>query len=223
MRIDGIICDLDGTIVDSEGVHMEAWNELIRSFGHTPPDEHWHDDCIGLPDTVARDKTISVFPDLAKYTDEIVDRKQDIFRELVVKKGSALAFPGVHERLAALREAGIGLAVGTNSIELNSIASLKASGLAEFFSVIVTIDQVKRGKPEPDIYSEAAKRLGIPSGRCAVLEDSTAGLAAGRAAGCIVVGIENTWKADKLIPSDFVFPDTCKALEWVLATGKETA
>lgn len=221
MRIEGVICDLDGTIVDSEGVHMDAWNGLISYYGHTPPGKHWHDDCIGLPDSAARDKTIALFPDLTQYKDAIVGKKEEIFRDLVQKKGLGLAYPHTREKLRLLRDQGVLLAVGTNSVLVNCATSLNASGLAEFFPVVVTIDQVKRGKPQPDIYATAAERLGLSPSRCVVLEDSIAGLESARAAGCIVVGIENTWPKEKLVPSDCTFPTTAAALDWVLAeTGK---
>lgn len=218
MGIEAILCDLDGTIVDSEGVHTEAWNELIKSLGYTPPGDDWLNDCIGLPDSLARDKAISVFPDLEKYRDSIVDMKEELLRKLVTKKGRALAFEGIDELFSRLRAAGIKLAVGTNSIMLNCATSLSVSGLAKHFSAMVSIDQVERGKPEPDIYLEAARRLGVSPERCLVLEDSNAGLAAGRAAGCIVAAIENSWPADTLSSYDHVFSKTRNALEWVLDT-----
>lgn len=218
MHIDGIICDLDGTIVDSEGVHANAWNELVKSLGYTPPGDDWLNDCIGLPDSLARDKTIAMFPGLDKYRDDMIDMKERLFRGMVAKMGRELAFPGIDELFSALRDANVGLAVGTNSIMLNCRTSLDVSGLAEFFSAVVTIDQVEKGKPSPDIYLEAATRLELPPERCLVLEDSPAGLKAGKAAGCIVAAVENTWPADTLAPYDFVFSKTSEALEWVLDT-----
>lgn len=221
MRIEGVICDLDGTAVDSEGVHMDAWNGVLEHFGFAPPGREWHEDCIGLPDADARDKTIRLFPSLEKHRDEIIDLKERIFRELVAKKGPALAYPGTRERLERLRGMGARLAIGTNSILANCRASLAAAGLAEYFPVVVTLDQVEHGKPAPDIFLAAAQRLAVPPGRTAVIEDSTAGLAAARAAGCVVLGVENTWPAEKLVPSDFVFPTTAAALDWVAERMRE--
>lgn len=221
MRIEAVICDLDGTVVDSEPVHMEAWNDLIRHYGHTPPGTHWHDDCIGLPDSAARDKTIKMFPGLAVHRDEIVPQKERIFRDLVRKMGRAIAYPGVHDRLAKLRDQGVRLAIGTNCVMANCETSLRASELAEFFPVVVTMDQVPRGKPHPDIYLTAAERLSVPPENCLVLEDSTAGVQAGKAAGCQVAGIENTWTAEKLQPADRFFPDTVAALDWALENAEK--
>ncbi len=215
-RISGIICDLDGTLVDSEDLHLKAWNELVIRAGHQPPSPNWNDDCIGLPDTYAAEKTLGYFPDMGDAVKVNAD-KQIIYRELVAKKGRALAYPGLYDMLKRVRDAGIPLAVGTNSILANTRAALKAAGLDEFFPIAVTLDQVENGKPAPDIYLEAAKRLGLAPERCAVLEDSTAGLAAARAAGCLVLGLTTTWPADKLSDADRVFATTADALGWVLS------
>ncbi|MCD8138197.1 MAG: HAD family phosphatase [Planctomycetaceae bacterium] len=213
--ISGIICDLDGTLVESEELHLIAWNELVIRAGHQPPSPNWNDDCIGLPDTYAAAKTIGYFPEMGS-ADHVNAEKQVIYRELVAKKGRALAYPGLYDALARVRDAGIPLAVGTNSVLENTKAALEAAGLAEFFPVTVTLDQVERGKPAPDIYLEAARRLGVPPERCAVLEDSTAGLEAAHAAGCLVLGLTTTWPADKLVHADHIFSGTADALGWVL-------
>lgn len=212
--IEGAICDLDGTLVESEELHLEAWNELLRRAGHEPPSPRWNDDCIGLPDTYAAAKTLRFFPDMGDVGD-INNKKQVIFRELVREKGVALAYPGVRDMLARLREDGFPLAVGTNSILANTRASLDAAGLSGFFDVVVTLDQVENGKPAPDIYLEAAKRLGLAPGRCAVLEDSLAGIEAARRAGCLVLGIASTWAADRLGDADRIFDSTAGALGWI--------
>ncbi|MCD8351455.1 MAG: HAD family phosphatase [Planctomycetaceae bacterium] len=221
-RIDGVICDLDGTLVESEDLHLLAWNELVIRAGHQPPSPNWNDDCIGLPDTYAAEKTIGYFPDMGD-AEKVNADKQIIYRELVANKGRALAYPGLYDMLKRVRDAGIPLAVGTNSVLANTKAALEAAGLAEFFPIAVTLDQVENGKPAPDIYFEAAKRLGIPPERCAVLEDSTAGLAAARAAGCLVLGLTTTWPADKLTDADHIFTSTADALGWVLAQREANA
>lgn len=221
-HIEGVICDLDGTLVESENLHLEAWNELLRRNGHQPPSPNWNDDCIGLPDTYAAEKTIGLFPSMGD-ANAINEEKQVIYRELVKRKGRALAFPGLYDELTRIRDAGIPLSVGTNSIFANTRAALDAAGLGEFFSILVTLDQVERGKPAPDIYLEAARRMGLPPERCAVLEDSTAGIAAARAAGCLVLGLTTTWSADKLDGADRIFASTADALGWVLDQRRSMA
>lgn len=215
IEIEGVICDLDGTLVESESLHLEAWNELIRRAGYQPPSPNWNNDCIGLPDTYAAEKTQKYFPEMGEAA-ELNDKKQIIYRELVKNKGSALAFPGVRDMLTRLRDIGMPLAVGTNSVYANTRAALDAAGLGDFFSIAVTLDQVEHGKPAPDIYLEAAKRLGKAPERCAVLEDSQAGIESARRAGCLVLGLATTWPADKLGDAHHVFGTTAAALGWVL-------
>lgn len=219
-EINGVICDMDGTLVDSEQYHLEAWNKLLERFGHVPPGPHWNDDCIGLPDSYAVDKTIELFPDLAGRGD-LLEIKQTAFRELVRENSDTLAFPGVRQRLKQLYDAGVGIAVGTNSVLANTRATLGAAGLWDFIPVVVTADMVRHSKPAPDIYQAAAKGLNLPPSQCIVLEDSVAGLEAARAAGCLVAGITNTWPADKLVPADMIFPSTASALDWVLEKSVE--
>lgn len=214
--LDGILCDLDGTLVDSEPYHLEAWNILAARCGYAP-DPRWNRDCIGLPDIHTSEKAVRLFPEMAKLSDPVA-AKQDIFRELVVRRGAALTFPGVAEGLASLSAAGLALAVGTNSLMRNTRATLEAAGLSRFFPVIVTLDTAARGKPSPDIYLAAAGRLGLLPERCAVLEDSPAGVAAGKAAGCLTLGVMSTWTADQLPGADRYFSATSDAIEWILAT-----
>ncbi len=216
-RIDAILFDLDGTLIDSEPYHLEAWNRVLAHFGHTPPSPHWNDDTVGLPDAEARDKTIRLFPDMAPEGDNVLLLKQQFYRDIVREKGVKLAYPGVHERLAALQSKGVGLAVGTNSIMLNTTTCLDAAELTRFFPVVVTLDRVENGKPAPDIYLEAARQLGIHPSRCAVFEDSFAGASAARAAGCVVVGLANSVPLDNLPPLDQGFATTTEALDWVLS------
>lgn len=220
LDIRGVICDMDGTLVDSEPYHLEAWNRMLELYGHVPPSPHWNDDCIGLPDSYAIDKTILLFPDMAKHGD-LLETKQQIFRELVRENGGTLAYHGVERALEQLRDARVGLGVGTNSVLANARATLEAAGLWDLLPVVVTADMVKHTKPAPDIYLAAAKGLELAPGNCLVLEDSVAGLEAARAAGCIVAGITNTWTPDKLVPSDMIFTSTASALDWVLEQTTE--
>jgi len=215
MRFDGILCDLDGTLVDSEAIHLEAWNSVIVRGGHMPSSD-WNDECIGLPDYVASNKILRLYPGVAELGD-IRKVKADTFLEMAVSRAKELIFPGVREKLVELSEAGIPLAVCTNSIMRNTRAVLEASELIGFFAALVTIDAVSEGKPHPAIYRTGAAKLGLAPDRCLVVEDSAAGIASGKAAGCgVVAGVTNTWNRDKLPGADMYFSDTPSALSLVL-------
>ena len=214
-EIAGVLCDLDGTLIDSEPFHQEAWNILVAQHGHTPEPD-WNRDCIGLPDIHACNKARALYPKLQDIPD-LLEQKQATFRDLVRKQGKALVFPGVFEKLEELTAAGVKLAVGTNSILKNTRLCLEATELLRYFPVVVTMDMVKNGKPHPDIYATAAERLGLPPERCAVLEDATAGIEAGKAAGCLVLGILNSWPAEVMSRADRLFDNTPAAMGWALA------
>jgi HAD superfamily hydrolase (TIGR01509 family) len=216
--IDGVLCDLDGTLVDSEKFHLEAWNMLVVRAGHVP-DNQWNLDCIGLPDRHTGEKARRLFPGIGRFGDPVAE-KQNIFRKIVEREGGDLIFPGVAERLERLAAAGFRLAVGTNSPRRNTLATLDASGLRRFFPEIVTLDSVANGKPAPDIYVSAAGRLGLDPKRCAVIEDSPAGILSGLAAGCLVLAVMTTWSADRLPGADSYYATTAAAMDRILAEGR---
>ena len=214
-QIKALLCDLDGTLIDSEGLHLEAWNILLRDHGYAPP-PHWNADCIGLPDQYALEKACCLFPDLQNIPGLLL-RKQACLRDLMKETGEKLAYPGIADMLARFSDAGVKLAVGTNSILINTTVALEAAGLAPFFPVVVTLDQVENGKPHPDIYATAARRLGFEGTDCAVIEDSTAGLNAAKAAGCLALGVTTSWPAASLAVADRLFDDTPSAMAWTLS------
>lgn len=214
--IGGIVFDLDGTLVESEHLHTEAWVTLLASFGRSFPSGDWADALIGISDANTRDQVLALFPELRGEGD-ILEMKQRLYRDLVVEHADEMSMPGVHTLLRQLNAAKIPMAVGTNGVLANCRAVLLATGMLHYFETMVTFDQVKNGKPSPDIYLLAAERLGLPPERCAVIEDSPTGIRAGRAAGCLVLGIETTMKADRLLEAgpDHILPDTAAAMDWL--------
>lgn len=215
MRIKGVICDLDGTLIDSEDIHTEAWDETIRRNGHVPV-PHWHDEFIGKPDEDAANKIRAMFPDVALGVGELVEQKYVIYREMCVAKGGALGFPDIIDKLEALRDAGIGLAVATNSVLANTRVTLKAAGLDHLFAHLATFDSVANGKPAPDIPLAACEKLGLRPEECIVLEDSPTGLKAARAAGCMIGALTTTLPENELHPRDHLFTDPRTALAWIM-------
>jgi HAD superfamily hydrolase (TIGR01509 family) len=183
---DAVVFDLDGVLLDSEQVWDEVREQLVRERG-----ARWHEgaqremmgmssvewsrymhDELGVPDP----------PDAISA--EVVRRMEQRYRTQVpLIDGAREAV----ERLAARWP--LGLASSSNREVIDLV--LQLSGLAQFFRVTVSSEEVSRGKPAPDVYLEAARRLEVPPEGCVAIEDSENGIRAAKAAGMRVVASPN--------------------------------
>jgi HAD superfamily hydrolase (TIGR01509 family) len=185
-RIDAVIFDLDGVLVDTEHVWDDARRELARERGVPWPEDasrammgmsslewsRYMHEVVGLPES----------PE--EISAEVVWRLQEIYRqELPLFDGAVSAV----ERLAARWP--LGLASSSNRELIDLV--LELSGLAEYFKATVSSEEVPRGKPAPDVYFEAARRLGVAPNSCAAVEDSENGIRSAKAAGMRVLAIPN--------------------------------
>jgi len=180
-----IIFDMDGVLVDSEPVHVDAMRAVLVPFGVEYSDEV-NEEFFGFTD-------LEVFRRLrARYglhasPEELADRRGELLVQLM--RETAVAMPGVPEILLWLREAGYPLALASGSVPSVIGATLEAIGVRSLFAPVVSAVEVPHGKPAPDVFLETARRLGLPPEACLVIEDSRNGLLAARAAGmaCAVV------------------------------------
>jgi HAD superfamily hydrolase (TIGR01509 family) len=184
--IEAVVFDLDGVLLDSEQVWDEVREQLARERGG-----RWHE-------RAQRDMMGMSSPEWSRYMHDVIglrDPPEEISAEVVRRlaeryRNGLPLLPGAAsavERLAARWP--LGLASSSNRPLIDLV--LEASGLARLFRATVSSEEVTRGKPAPDVFLEAARRLGVPPERCAVVEDSANGIRAGRAAGMLVVAIPN--------------------------------
>jgi mannitol-1-/sugar-/sorbitol-6-phosphatase len=183
MSYAAVLSDLDGVLVDSGASIEETWRAWARSHGLDPDfAPHVH----GVP---SRDVIARVAPHLdADLESAIVERM-----EIANPAGTALA--GAAELLGG--GAGLPVAIVTSCTDALARARLDAAGLP-VPAVLVTVDRVRAGKPDPEGYLLAAAELGVAPGSCVVLEDAPAGVAAGRAAGATVIAITTTHTPSQL-------------------------
>jgi HAD superfamily hydrolase (TIGR01509 family) len=184
--IAAVVFDLDGLLLDSEQVWDDVREGLVRERG-----SRWHEraqaDMMGMSSRewsryMHDELGLSESPE--EISSEVVRRMEVRYRErLPLVDGAVEAV----ERLAARRP--LSLASSSNR-ELIDLA-LEVSGLARHFRVTVSSEEVARGKPAPDVYLEAARRLGVEARACAAIEDSRSGILAAKAAGMRVVAIPN--------------------------------
>jgi HAD superfamily hydrolase (TIGR01509 family) len=184
--IDAVVFDLDGVLIDSEHVWDEARRDLAREHGRPWPETATRDmmgmsshewarymhDVVGVPDPPEQ------------ISREVVRRLEELYRrELPLVDGAVEAVQGLAGRWP------LGLASSSNRELIDLV--LELSGLAGHFRATVSSEEVRRGKPEPDVYLEAARRLDVSPQRCAAVEDSDAGIRSARAAGMRVLAIPN--------------------------------
>jgi HAD superfamily hydrolase (TIGR01509 family) len=184
--IQAIVFDLDGVLLDSEHVWDEARQQLAEERGG-----RWHDqasrDMMGMSShewSRYMHEVIGLPEPPEEISAEVVGRLDAIYREkLPLFDGAVEAV----KRLAARWP--LGLASSSNRELIDLV--LELSGLAPCFQVTVSSEEVARGKPAPDVYLDAAHRLGVRPGRCAAVEDSENGIRSAKAAGMRVLAIPN--------------------------------
>jgi len=187
LRVDGLLLDCDGVLVDSHNAAAVAWNQWARRWA---PGFDFHRDIEHgrrIRDVVA--ELVSTPSDVEAATAELIQLEVDNAADVV-------PIPGARELLASI-PAGR-WAVVTSGGRAIATARMASAGLAPAH-VLVTGEDVERGKPFPDPYLLAAERLGLPPERCAVFEDAPAGIAAARAAGVeTIVGVGTAAAAENV-------------------------
>lgn len=171
--IKAIIFDKDGTLHDTEKVYLEAWTLAAREL-NVPDIEATVRDCTGTTIPWIADYWAKKYPDIP-FEDYLPRRQYHFFR--ILEAGVPVK-EGAHELLTYLKTHGYKLAMATSTPWDTVKEHLARSGMDHYFDVIVTGDMVKHGKPAPDIYLMAAKRLGIDPQNCIGVEDSFSGVRA---------------------------------------------
>ena len=183
-RTTALIFDCDGTLVDTLPLYLRAWLEAFRSVAaHEVPPE-WFRGRGGLSEHMVLDLMEAELgrsldrPAIVRAARRNVLSAMADLREIAVVADLARRYRGT-----------LPMAVASSGSREVVIASLTRTGLLELFDTVVTIDDVARAKPAPDLFLEAARRLGAAPAACLVLEDSAEGLAAAGHAGMLGVDI----------------------------------
>lgn len=182
-----VIFDLDGTLVDSLGIWGEIDIEYLGSYGLEVPNGLQHEiEGLSFTETAAYFK--EHFP-----IEESLDEIKETWKQMAMEKYrcSVQLKAGVREFLPYLKERGILMAVASSNDRTLIEAVLESHGIRSFFSHIVTACEVNRGKPAPDVYLKAARKLGVKPEECLVFEDIVAGIMAGKNAGMSVCAVED--------------------------------
>ena len=180
------IFDMDGVLIDSGAHHRHAWRALLAELGTEPPDpEHWRL-TIGRPSEEAIPLLLGRRVSGAEAR-RLARRKRDLYQERA--QTGLEPVPGIREFLQALERLDVPRAVGTSASRWDAERLLDDLGLLRFFDVVVTADDVMLGKPDPEVWTQAARRLKATPGHCVVFEDALVGVQAARTAGMRAVGV----------------------------------
>ena len=180
-----VIFDLDGVLADSEPWWNQIDAKLLAEHGVSYRGEY-HRNVLGVSYRLAVEFYKNAFH-ISASVEELMRRRGEIATDFFANRVGL--FPSAKTTLEQLREMKLHLAVATSSVSASARPFLDRTGIRSLFSVVVTGDEVQQGKPHPDIYLLAAKKLGISPEACLVIEDSLAGIAAGKAANMRVAAI----------------------------------
>jgi beta-phosphoglucomutase family hydrolase len=179
----GLVFDCDGTIADTMPLHYQAWVAALREHGAEFPEAMFYE-MAGIPTP----KIIELLNERHGWSipvEEATDRKEGLFEQLIPQVTPIEPVVKlIHEYTGKLP-----MAVATGGTRAIVTKTLTAMNLLQHFSHLVTADDVTRGKPAPDIFLEAARRLGVPPAQCCAFEDADLGLQSARAAGMPVIDV----------------------------------
>lgn len=179
---EGVIFDLDGVLCRTDRYHLLAWGELAASLGlNLPADAAERTRGVGRMESLE----IVLGSRAGRFTAEqklaLAERKNRLYRARLGSLTPADAEPGAAGALEELRRRGLRTAVASSS--RNAPLILEKLGLAALLDAVVDGGMISRSKPDPEVFLTAARLLGLPPGRCAVVEDAASGIEAARRGG----------------------------------------
>jgi HAD superfamily hydrolase (TIGR01509 family) len=196
-----VLWDMDGTLIDSEEFHRISWRDTMANEGIAITHEQF------LSSFGQRNDSIISQWLGASATPERIERisyaKEELYRHLIRKNG-ILPLPGVASWVHRLHEHGWLQSIASSAPQLNIEVVLEVLAAAHCFQGIVSAEDVRRGKPDPEVYLTAASRVGVPPERCIVVEDAAAGIEGARRAGMRSIGVShngNDLAADVVVQS----------------------
>lgn len=189
------VFDMDGVLVDSNPFHMQKWIELLNEHGIAFNPAELPKQILGQ----RNDTALRLFFGHGLKKEEshrLSEALEEKFRGVFKPHAKPLA--GLAGLIAEFRAAGVPLAVASSAVGKNVDFIVDALGFRQFFACLVSGDEVSRAKPDPEIYFEAARKLGVEPGSCVAFEDSFVGVESAKRAGMKCAAIASTFPAQEL-------------------------
>lgn len=199
-HLQAVLWDLDGVIADTAEYHYLAWRDVFAERGVAYSMADFMPFFGRRHDTIIKATLGDNIP--AREIRAITEEKQRNYRRMVADDIRAL--PGAVALLKSLNAHGIKSAIASSAVPENIEVILRGLGIADCFQAIVHGMEVKEGKPSPQIFQLAAKKLKVQTDNCVVIEDAIAGIAAAKSAGMKCVAVTNSHPEEKLKDADLV-------------------
>ena len=211
MKIKAAIFDLDGVIADSEPFSEKADEIVLARHGIFKTEKEKHE-AFGR-------RTEEIFGDVLKArnidlsTERLIEEKDHVFTGLI--KGNLKLIRNSLELIDFFKRKGFKLALATSSHRKKMTAELRELGTEDLFRTIITGDDVKKGKPNPEIYLRAARALGVRPEESAVIEDSGFGVLAGKNAGMFTIGFRSpNSRGQDISRADLIIDDLAEVIDY---------
>ena len=198
----GFLFDNDGVLIDSQEFHWKAWQWLMKDENKFFMDERQFLSGFGKRnDLIIREMVPGISQE---ELDRVAKKKEELFRKAA--KANIQLLDGIEKFLQSLASAKIPRIIASSTPIENLRMFLDSTVLGKYFDAFVSSEEVPQGKPAPDVFLEAAKRLHLLPQQCIVIEDAPVGIRAGKEAGCFVVAVATTHPLESLREADLIYP-----------------
>jgi len=199
-----VILDFDGVITDSEILHLRAFNRVLAQYGIEITTKDYYKEYLGLTDVDCFKLLIhkGLLEAEQQQIEDLVKQKNLIFEEMAKTEGQIIK--GVRDFLQMLKENNVPMAICSGAVRAEIELILEQARLRPFFEVIVSTEQVRKGKPHPEGFLLTLQKLNrnvtdpILPNQCIAIEDSHWGLEAAKAAGMHTIAVTNSYDAEQL-------------------------
>lgn len=194
MRINGLIFDMDGLMVDTEKLLTRFWREAAAFYGWNMTKEH----VLGIRSLAGKYAAPKLKAEIGEDFDYYKVRLKRIeLMNAFIEENGIEKKPGLDELIGYGKENGLRLAVATATDLERTKKYLSSINVIDWFDKIICGNMVRCSKPDPDIYITASRELGLPAGECIALEDSPNGIKSAKAAGCVPVFVPDLSQPDE--------------------------